>query len=260
MKRQKNNLGFTLLLNLILPGAGHVYRREYLFGLFVFLILLVAATLFLFSFLVVLPESIKPVLFGLPAIFYVFSFVDLWRTVKREKCPRPRSLAAAWLFLFVAVTANLLTPLSPVNFLLRNAPEVMVVKEIELTPVLKSGDVCWVDRLAYRADLFFLEAPITRRDPGRWDLIRFRDSAAIERFGLVVGLPGEEVALFNDSLFVDGYPAIDPSDPFTRLAGRVPLTLAAPDGILAVTLNNGVVDRVHRVPVRDIIGRGHRLF
>jgi len=221
MKRQKNNLGFTLLLNLILPGAGHVYRREYLFGLFVFLILLVAATLFLFSFLVALPESIKPVLFGLPTIFYVFSFVDLWRTVKREKCPRPRSLAAAWLFLFVAVTANLLTPLSPVNFLLRNAPEVMVVKEIELTPVLKS---------------------------------------AIERFGLVVGLPGEEVALFNDSLFVDGYPAIDPSDPFTRLAGRVPLTLAAPDGILAVTLNNGVVDRVHRVPVRDIIGRGHRLF
>ena len=84
MKRFKDSISFAALLNLLLPGLGHSYWRDYTFGLFIFLILLVAATLFFVSFLVTLPVLVKIILFGLPTLFYIFSFLDLARTLRRH--------------------------------------------------------------------------------------------------------------------------------------------------------------------------------
>jgi len=65
------------LLHLLLPGLGHVLAKEYVFGLFVFLVTLLAVVLFFVSFLVAMPPLAEFVLLGLPVIFYVFTF-SIW--------------------------------------------------------------------------------------------------------------------------------------------------------------------------------------
>lgn len=69
-----------MIFNAIIPGAGHIYWRETLFGMFVFLVMLIAAVLFFFSFLIDLSFMVRLVLFGLPAVFFLFSMVDLGRS------------------------------------------------------------------------------------------------------------------------------------------------------------------------------------
>lgn len=260
MKRIKDSAGFGLLLNLLLPGAGHIYFREYLFGIFVLLVMLIAVVLFFLSYLVSLPGVATLVLFGLPAIFYSFTFLDLWRVIKRKDVAKPRTARSAGAYLAVSVLVMLLVPLSPVNFFLRNAPRIAEVQSNQLSPILKPGDVCWVDRLAYRVNLFFVDQPVRHSNSERWEVIQFRDDPGTYRLGLVIGLPGEEVAYFNDSLFVDGYPEPRPETLADISGGRLPLTLAGPGSILVATLDQGAVDRCHEIPARDIIGKVHRLF
>jgi len=260
MKRFKDSVGFGLLLSLILPGAGHIYFREYLFGIFVFLIMLVTVVLFLVTFLVELPETIKLILFGLPTLFYMFSFVDLWRSIQKKPSVRPRRDFIAWMFLAVSLGLGLLAPLSPCNFFWRNRPELFTVRESTLTPLVETGDLVGVNRMAYRVNLFFLERPVHRADPERWEIVRFRRPGCDDQLGMIIGLGGEEVTTINDSLFIDGFPAEDPSGPLSRLAGELPLTLVDYGTILVVTLNDGVLEQSYQVPRRQISGEVHRLF
>jgi signal peptidase I len=260
MKRFKDSFGFGLLLSLILPGAGHIYIREYLFGIFVLLIMVVAAALFFMAFLVELPGTLKLVLFGLPALFYLFSFIDLWKSAKKKPLARPRPAIIAWTFLAVSLGVSLLAPLSPGNFLWRNRPELFTVRQSTLTPLIETGDLVWVDRMAYRVNLFFLEQPIDRDDPDRWKTVRFRRPGSDDQIGMVIGLGGEEVRVVNDSLLIDGLPVQDRSGPLGHLVGELPLTLIDYGTILVVTMSDGVLGQSYQVPRRQIIGEVHRLF
>ncbi len=260
MKRFKDSISFGLLLNLIIPGAGHIYLREYLFGLFIFTVMLIAAVLFLFSFIVALPLSATMFLFGLPGVFYLFTFVDLWRSARRTDERRPRTAIVAGFFLAVTALIALLAPLSPVNFFGRNLPEIVTVENDELSPLVKTGDVCWVSRLAYRANLFFVDQPSLHTSPERWQMVRFVDLDARKRIGLVVGLFDEEIALYNDTLFVDGFPESQPFENPKSIRGEVPLTDAGPASILVVTFSEGRLADIHRVALIDIVGRVYRLF
>ena len=260
IERFKEHIGFGLLLNLVLPGAGHVYWREYLFGIFVFLVMAIASVLFFFSILVELPNGIRVVLFGLPTVFYGFSFVDLRRSILRGGCKEVRSAHSAWAFLMAATAVCLVMPLSPTNFALRNLPRMFSIKTGQLDSMREGQVFCLVDRAAYRVNLFFLNEPYPRRTPARWDLVQFHDQDDSTRFGLVLGHSGEEVAFFNDSLFVDGYQVPAPETFSLRSGAGVPLTHIDPDGILAATLNRGAIEEVFQISPRDVIGKVHRLF
>ena len=260
IERFKERIGFGLLLNFILPGAGHVYWREYLFGTFVFMVMAIASVLFFFSFLVELPIGVRVVLFGLPTIFYCFSYIDLWRAILRSGKNKARSAYGAWVFLLVVLVLNLALPLSPTNLVLRNLPQMFSVETGQLDSMPKGRVFCVVDRSAYRVNLFFLSEPYPRRTPARWDLVRFNDQNQTAQFGRVLGRSGEEVAFFNDSLFVDGYSVLGPETFSTESGGQVPLTRVDPDAILVATLNKGVIERTFQISPRDVIGKVHRLF
>jgi hypothetical protein len=260
IERIKERIGFGLLLNFIVPGAGHLYWREYLFGTFVFLVMAIASVLFFFSFLVELPIGVRVVLFGLPTIFYGFSYVDLWRTILRNRKKRARSAYGAWVFVFVVLVLNLALPLSPTNLVLRNLPQMFSVETGQFDSMQKGRVFGVVDRSAYRVNLFFLNEPYPRRTPARWDLVRFDDQNYSSQFGLVLGHSGEEVAFYNDSLFVDGYPVPGPERLSTISGSQVPLTRVDPDAILVATLNKGAIDKTFQISPRDVIGKVHRLF
>lgn len=252
---------FAWLLNLLLPGLGHIFWGEYLFGIFVFLIMLIAMVLVLFSFMVSLPGSVQVVLFGLPVLFFLFVFVDLSRSIKRrDKIKQPgRGKPSAMLFLTLGVLIQLALPLAPANFFIRNHPGLLSSADTTMAPVIEPGRTCLVDRQAYTVDLFFVDDRFYHSAVDRWQAVQFSDGMGTVRTGLVVGLPYEEVALINDSLFVNGYP-LDESSDAVPLSGSLSLTPVGAQSILAVTMNDGAIDRIYAVRLHDIIGRVHQLF
>ena len=255
IKRYKDHISFGILLSLILPGAGHSYWREHLFGIFVFLVMVVASILFFFSFLTELPFTVKLLLFALPSLFYVFSFVDLWRTIHRKRQSSYRSSRRAWSYLVAGIIVCLVFPLSPANFLLRNKP-IIARSEID-----GSGPkVVLIDRAAYRVNLFFLPEPYPHKSPARWDLVQFYDWNQAVRVGFVMGGPGEEVTYTEDTLFVDGFPVAVPATVPIAPGNKVPLTQVDPDGILIATLDRGAIEETLQVTPRAVIGKVHRLF
>ncbi len=260
MKQFKGSFGFAHLLNLLVPGLGHAFWGEYLFAAFVFLIMLVAATLFFFCFLISLPIGLKAFLFGLPALFYLFTFVDLHRAIGKRLGKVKRSVRGAWLVLVVGTACQLVLPITPVNFLLRNIPDFTSVDDASLKPLMATGEIGYVNTLAYEANLFFFDETFTHSLPERWDLVQYRDPEAGATIGLVVGISNEELAFVNDTLFVDGYPLDDADQAAPVAGGEMSLTLVDPGSILVATLENGRVRQVRQVPIRDVIGKVHGLF
>jgi hypothetical protein len=86
---------FAWMLNLLLPGLGHFYWREYAFGLFVFLVMLLASVLYVASFFVPMPGAVTWLVLGLPIMFYGFTFVDLARTARLKRVSINRTTRAA---------------------------------------------------------------------------------------------------------------------------------------------------------------------
>ncbi len=261
MKRFRDSVGFACILNLLLPGLGHVYWREYIFGLFVFLVLLLASMLFFVSFLVALPDVAKLLLFALPLLFYLFSFVDLGKTVSRRGPRSRRGGTAVILMLVLAVGFQLLAPIAPLNFALRNRPEIHRLTDNGLNPLLRRGDLIVINSLAYCADLFFLDQPVWYDCPRLGEMICFHTTDSnTRRVGLVVGEPGHEVQVVDGLLFVDGLPASADMPAGLTLRGDMPLTRVAYGSIMVVTLNLGALDEVYHVPIDETVGRVHRLL
>ena len=260
IERFKEHISFGLLLNLLLPGAGHLYWREYLFGTFVFLVMVIASVLFFFSFLVNLPLVLKATLFGLPTLFYAFTFVDLGKVICLKRTRKAHSVRLAWIVILAALALSFILPLSPLNFALRNRPQIARVEAGQLGTLTGGSSLCLVDRSAYRVNLFFLDEPYPRRLPERWDLVLFHEPGGLARTGLVLALGGEEATFFNDSLFVDGFPMASHESLSLEHGGQVPLLRVDSDRLLVATLKQGAIDEALQVWPRDVIGKVHRLF
>lgn len=258
-QRFKESFGFGLLLNLSFPGMGHLYLRDYLFGVFIFLVLLIASIVFFFGFFVEIPPVVTVVLFGVPAIFYIFTFVDLWRSMRTTPRRAPRGTRVAWLFLIFAVAGSLLLPLAPANFLLRNLPTVYRAVDSSMEPVSSAGDLFLVNRVAYRADLFFLNQPYDYDAPERWDLVAYINSKSSEQLGWVIGCGEETVAIDHDSLYIDGS-LVSRDKEGMKLRGQLPLTPVAVGTILIATLEKGAIVGAEQVSLRDVVGKARRLF
>jgi amino acid transporter len=247
-------------LNLLLPGLGHVYWREPVFGLFVFLVTLIAIVLFFLTFFVHLSILVKVILFGLPAIFYLFTFVDLDRTVRQARGKTARSLRTAVIYFVIALSYQLVVPIAPGNFLLRNIPEAFMLENNSLAPLYSSGDLLRTNRLAYTADIFFVDRPVLHALPQRYDAVRFIDDDDRQRCGFVVGLPNEEIEILEGIVIVNGLPDYEGSSSGWNLSGDCSLTWVQGYSILVVTLNFGSIDQVYELPLERLEGKVSKLL
>ena len=260
MKRIKDSYSFAFILNLLLPGAGHVFWREYTFGLFVFLIALLAMTLFIVSFIISTTGILIAILFGLPALFFLFTFVDLGKSITRRNRISQRSVQTMILYLVGIIVFQVFSPIAPVNFVLRNPPEVFSVDGNSLSPEFKDGDLVVANPLAWRADLIFVDGHYWFDTPRRGEIVRFNNGRPSPRTGVILGMFGEEVQLVDGVLLVDGVPQLADLPGKRLLHGDMALTLTHPTSILIATLNLGVVDRTYQVPADSLIGRVCKLF
>jgi signal peptidase I len=260
MQRFGETFGFAALLNLLLPGAGHVFWRDYLFGVFVFLIALLSATLFFFSLIFPLPPVVKLVLFGLPTLFYLATFLDLRKTLRKRGPRVRRSPRLVLVFLGLGLAAQFLAPLAPGNFALRNLPSIYTVTGNSLAPLLRDGDLAMADASHYYLHVFFVDHPIWRRQPDLGAIVRFADDNGRNRSGIVVGRPGERVEIDDGLLYVNGVSVPDAFDHRLHLSGDIPLTVAQPGSILVATLKTGAVDEVYQVYGDRVAGKVYRLF
>ncbi|MDH4158539.1 MAG: hypothetical protein OEW00_14825 [candidate division Zixibacteria bacterium] len=258
--KYRESQSHSVLLNILLPGLGHVYWKEYSFGLFIFLVMLIAAVLFVASLFVAVPATAKVFMFGLPGVFYAFTFVDLYRTVRRNRAKVVHTRWMTALVLVAAVAIQVLAPIAPVNFLIRNAPEFFLMEDNGLIPVHAKGDLLMASPLAYRYDFFFLGRPVLHALPERYDAVRFRDESGADHTALVLGLPGEEVELTESILMVNGLPCFDAAPAGFTSLGDWPLTSVEEFSILVATLRMGEVDRVRDVPLMNVRGKVSSLW
>lgn len=251
--RAKNSLWFAYLLNILTPGLGHAFYREILFGVFIFLIMLTASALFFLSFFVPLPTLAKLALFGLPTVFFIFSFVDLHRSIRNRREQSHPSSRRAMVFIAIGFLYLVAAPISPGNFLIRNAPLVYTT-DASLTPVQTAGHLAIANRLAYSASIFFVNQPVVHDLPERYDIIRFFDGTA-ERTGIILAYPGETVEIVEGTLYIDGVPQMGQHPVLQDLVGDWPLTSARSQSMLVATLNLGRVNQLYSVALIDIIGK-----
>lgn len=251
----RTTLPFALLLNLLLPGAGHFLWKETLFGLFVFLVMLLAAALFIIQYLIPLPVLAVWFLLGLPVIFYLFTFVDLARTVRSKRGKFIPSGRVALVVLALSLIYQLASPSAPANFLIRNFPSVFRIEGGHLSPLYRSGEWAIANRFAYATNIPFLKRPVLHALPERFDLVRFTDSDGQEKTGFVLGLPAEALTISSGSLTADELPIAVTLPTGFALTGEWPLTVVEDYSILVGTFNLGTLEDLRQVRVEKVIGR-----
>ena len=259
MKFYKSYL-FAALLNLLIPGLGHVFWKEITFGLFIYLITLTALVLFVVSLFVDLPVLGLILMFSLPVIFYFFTFVDLFRTVKKKQGGMVSSIVKPLIFLLVGLVYQLLAPIAPGNFALRNLPEIYTVNTNALNPFFSEGDVVKASALSYSVNLFFLERPVLHSLPDRYEIVRFYDNSDFGHTGMVLGLPGEKIEICDGILLVDYVPQLGGTGAEMRYLHDWPLTSVEGYSILVATLKLGAIDKIYEVPLTKLVGKVSRLW
>jgi len=257
--RFNNSITFGAVLNLLIPGLGHVFWKEYLFGLFIFLIMLITSILFFISFLVDLPILVKIVMFGLPGIFYFFTFFDLARTIRTKKGKLNKTIRSVIVFLLVGVAYQLFAPNAVGNFTLRNFPDIFSMPDNRYSPVYSGGDMLKASRLAYSVDIVGFKERVVHSLPKRFDFIRYSDGDEA-RLGVVVGLPGEEIQIVDGEVLATDFALFDEKPAGLSLSGDWPLTSVGPYSILVADLRFGAVERVNKIGLSDVIGKVERLF
>lgn len=258
--RITSSLIFAWLLNLLLPGLGHFYWREFSFGLFIYLITLLASVLYVALFFVPLPRYAELLILWLPVLFYAFTFVDLARTVKQKRSKMTRSGRTMIIILVVGLVYQVLSPAAVLNFGWRNRPEIYSMQNNRLNPRFATGDLLQASRLHYTVDIAFVDRPILHRLPERFDMVRFIDYAGRRRTGFIVGLPDEEVMIADGLIVADGMPDVRDGPLGINLRGDWPLTLTGQYSILVATVNLGSIENVYEVELTQLIGKVDKLF
>lgn len=251
---------FAVALHLLVPGLGHIYWREYLFGAFTLLITLIGVMVVVVSLFVDIGSIARIVLLALPLLFYLFTFMDLVRTVRLRRIKTPILPSRAWIVLSIGVLYQLAAPTAVVNFGIVNHPEIFVMEDNSLNPLYSTGDLLKANRLAYTTRTYLLSKPIWHSIPERYDVVRFAIDSVRYRTGLVIGLPDEMVEIVDGVPVVNGYPELAEVPGGLYMSGDWPLTSADGYSILIATLNLGSIDKVHRVHLTAVMGKVSRLF
>ncbi|RKX25834.1 MAG: hypothetical protein DRP47_09140 [Candidatus Zixiibacteriota bacterium] len=253
--KKRDSVSMAMVLHLLTPGLGHIYWNEYLFGLFIFLITLTASVLFIVSLFIAIPVPVRLVIYGLPLLFYFFSFFDLYRSVKARTGRLKHTSRRIWVCLITGILFQFLWPLAPANFGVRNCPDIFIQDNNNLAPFYTEGDVLKASSLAYFLDVWIVNKKIIHSLPDRFELVRFRSETNSKLCGWVIGLPAEEVEMIDDILFVNNTPIFATSESVPMLRGNLPLTSAGAYSVLVVTVRLGSVDQIREVPLTHIIGK-----
>ena len=248
------------ILNLLVPGLGHWYWKEYAFGLFTYLITLLATVLFVASFFITIPAPLELLMFALPIVFYAFTFVDVSRTSRLKRKTTRRSDRSLLILVICGLGYQVFAPVAPLNFIIRNRPEVFVQPNNDLSPRFSKGDLLKASRLSYLVTVFAVDRPILHTLPRRSDVVRFKTDDGRRLSGIVVGLPGEHVEITEGTVYADGIPDLTAASTHLRLEGHLPLTAVDDYDILVVTLNLGAVNSVYHVPLVHLIGKVENMF
>jgi len=249
-----DSLWQPILLNLLAPGLGHILWREYLFGIFVFLVCLLAVIIAVVSYFLPLSHIAVGVLLGLPLVFYIFTFFDLSRSINRLRTRVHNTPRRVLVFLVIGLAYQLLSPSAPGNFALRNSPALFSVADNSLSPALRKGDLVKASRLDYTVNIAFVGHPIFHSLPSRFDIVRYTDDEGVKRIGLVVGLPNEEIGIVDGQIYSSRTPLIDKQSP-VPLAGDWPLTYAGGMSILVAEINLGTIRDIREVPLQSVSGK-----
>lgn len=250
----------TLIFNLLMPGLGHIFWKDYIFGIFVFLIVLIGIILFYVSFFIELSTMVIALMLSLPILFYFFTFIDLHKTFNSKSASLNRSNRTAWIFLAVGIVFQIAAPISPTNFLLRNFPEYFIVEQNNLSPLYHQGDILKADKLAYIVNIFFLEKPLLKDLPLRYEIIRFIDVHKKKQVGIVLAFPKEEFEMGQGVVVINGNPDINLPPGNLTFLGDIELTHINDYSILVATLNLGTIDKVYEIPFMDIVGKVEKVF
>ena len=250
----------AIILNILLPGAGHVYFREYVFGIFVLLIWLIAAALFHLSFILDLNNWAKMVIFGLPLVFYFFTFFDLLASIKKKKDFTRRGLKFAVIIYAISMIYQIASPTAPFNFMISNGPDLFVLNDNRLSPIYSRGTLMKASRLAYKASIVGFKGPVFHHFPERYDIVRFRSENGTIDNAVVLGLPQEEIELIEGTLIINGLPDFEGWIGGVSFSGSWPAVIVGDGKVLAATLKLGSIDNTFQLPVSEIIGKVEPVF
>lgn len=248
------------LLNLLLPGLGHVYVREYLFGLFIFLVMLMAAVVAYVTFLIPMSKWAVLFLLGLPLLFYVFTFVDLQKTFNKKAERVNRSNRFILLIAMLALTYQFLSPTALVCFGRHNGPEIFRQDSSHLEPLYGQGEMLVSNRLSYQVDLILFDSPALHRLPERFDVVRYLDSSGERKCGVVLGYAGEEIEVIDATLLIDNIPVWEASPLGAPLAGQWLPTSADAGQLLVADFRNGRIVKTTAVNLDDLHGKVSRIL
>ena len=254
-----DSLWQPLLMNLLAPGLGHILWREYLFGVFVFLVCLLAIIIAVVSYFLPLSDLAIGVLLGLPVVFYVFTFFDLARSVRRLRGKVSVSSRRVLICLLIGLGYQLLSPTAPGNFALRNGPAFFSVSDNALSPVLRKGDLAKASRLDYKLNIAFVGHPIFHSLPSRFDIVRYTDDSGESHIGLVVGLPNEEIGIVDGQVYSNRAPLVENKPP-VPMSGDWPLTYAGGMSILIADINLGTIQDISEVPLQKVSGKVSKIL
>lgn len=251
---------FAYLLNILLPGLGHWFWNEKLFGLFVFLITAIASALFFVSFLINLSSLAKFLMLILPVLFYFFTFVDLHKSIAPKRAGFSRTKKYALSVLSVGILFQLLVPLAPTNFMIRNLPKIEVIDNNSLSPFYSKDEVLLINPLSYRSELFFFDRSFFHTLPNRFDIVNFKGINDENLYGMVIGLRSEEIEIWNGGLVINGviqnkYPQLNFGAPLENTYRTV-----GQSSILIGTFSFGQINKLYETELENCIGKVSNLF
>lgn len=257
--RFRHSQFLAILLNLLLPGLAHFLWGDRLFGVFVFLIMILAAVLAATSLLLPLPGLAVWILLGLPVLFYIFSFGDLAKLIARKRAKFEISSFAARAALGAGILYQLLAPTAAVNFGIRNAPELFIVANNNFAPLLQPGKLVAAFSASYYVNIPFINRPIFHALPERCDVVRYHAENVRERVGIVIGLPNEVIAVDSGVIVVNGIPAGEQL-PKGLDAGDLVLTTVDDYSILVGDFDYGRIMGARQVSLVNLAGKVRRLY
>jgi hypothetical protein len=260
MKISGSSLSFSFALHILLPGLAHFWWREYLFGMFILLVMLLGSALALVAFLVEIPTGALIPMLGLPVFFYLFTFIDVARLVRRKHTQIRTGLQIVMIFVGIGVLYQVLAPTAPLNFILRNPPEIFVQPDNSLTPLYQQGDLLIANRLSYQLDLVIAERPILHSLPKRYEVVRYRSDSGDNKSGILLGLPTERIEVIEGVVVADNYPMSGEPPGGMILEGNLPLTHIGGYNVLIAQVHLGTIDKVDEIALTDMIGKVSRIL
>ena len=221
--------------------------------------MIVAAAFFFVWMIIPMPALVAWVLLGLPALFFVFSFVDLRKSMKSKLPAKARSHRITLTFLALVLLFQLFVPITPVNFIWRNRPSLAIQPDNGLSPVINEGDLTVTNPLAYSVNLFFFDQPVWRTLPDIGDPVQISTADGQRRNVFVVGRPHDEVQIAGSHLTINGIP-FSLGLAGAKLPPDYPLTRVKINSILVLDYTRRGPHNLTMVPLSNVTGKIHSLF